>query len=124
MQSDVFKNFWPTRVRKFARIWMEFWSLWFKVQVHFVTVFGYMAAVILLLLVSIVLLYFTAMKHYLVFMVFLPVLHTVYMVVYHKLLIYEVIYFHFRFWFPFLQSKTLVDGNSVMVAVWTVEIFP
>ena len=124
MQSDVFKNFWPTRVRKFARIWMEFWSLWFKVQVHFVTVFGYMAAVILLLLVSIVLLYFTAMKHYLVFMVFLPVLHTVYMVVYHKLLIYEVIYFHFRFWFPFLQSKTLVEGNGVMVAVWTVEIFP
>ena len=83
-----------------------------------------MAAVILLLLVSIVLLYFTAMKHYLVFMVFLPVLHTVYMVVYHKLLIYEVIYFHFRFWFPFLQSKTLVEGNGVMVAVWTVEIFP
>ena len=124
MQSDVFKNFWPARVRKFARIWMEFWSLWFKVQVHFVTVFGYMAAVILLLLVSIVLLYFTAMKHYLVFMVFLPVLHTVYMVVYHKLLIYEVIYFHFRFWFPFLQSKTLVEGNSVMVAVWTVENFP
>ena len=124
MQSDVFKNFWPTRVRKFARIWMEFWSLWFKVQVHFVTVFGYMAAVILLLLVSIVLLYFTAMKHYLVFMVFLPVLHTVYMVVYHKLLIYEVIYFHFRFWFPFLQSKTLVEGNGVMVAVWTAEIFP
>ena len=124
MQSDVFKNFWPTRVRKFARIWMEFWSLWFKVQVHFVTVFGYMAAVILLLLVSIVLLYFTAMKHYLVFMVFLPVLHTVYIVVYHKLLIYEVIYFHFRFWFPFLQSKTLVEGNGVMVAVWTAEIFP
>ena len=124
MQSDVFKNFWPTRVRKFARIWMEFWSLWFKVQVHFVTVFGYMAAVILLLLVSIVLLYFTAMKHCLVFMVFLPVLHTVYMVVYHKLLIYEVIYFHFRFWFPFLQSKTLVEGNGVMVAVWTAEIFP
>ena len=124
MQSDVFKNFLPARVRKFARIWMEFWSLWFKVQVHFVTVFGYMAAVILLLLVSIVLLYFTAMKHYLVFMVFLPVLHTVYMVVYHKLLIYEVIYFHFRFWFPFLQSKTLVEGNGVMVAVWTAEIFP
>ena len=124
MQSDVFKNFWPTRVRKFARIWIEFWSLWFKVQVHFVTVFGCMAVVILLLLVSIVLLYFTAMKHYLVFMVFLPVLHTVYMVVYHKLLIYEVIYFHFRFWFPFLQSKTLVEGNGVMVAVWTVEIFP
>ena len=124
MQSDVFKNFWPTRVRKFARIWMEFWSLWFKVQVHFVTVFGYMAAVILLLVVSIVLLYFTAMKHYLVFMVFLPVLHTVYMVVYHKLLIYEVIYFHFSFWFPFLQSKTLVEGNGVMVAVWTAEIFP
>ena len=104
----------------------KFWSPWFEVQVNFVTVFACIAALILLLLVSIIMVFFTAMEHYLVFRVFLPVLHTVcivFTILFDKLPIHEVIYFHFRFWFLLLQSKALVEGNGVMVTVWTVEIF-
>ena len=53
-------------------------------------------------------------------MVFLPVEHTVCLVCLpflDKWPIYEIIYFHFHFLFPVLQSKTLVQGNGVMMAV-------
>ena len=112
MLSYVCKNFWPTTVRKFARIWMKFWSLWFEVQVHLVTVFGYIA--LLLLLVSIILIFLQLWSttwflwcSYLFYIQYI----WLFTILLDKLTIYEVIYFHFRFWFPFLQSKTLVGGK-------------
>ena len=60
------------------------------------------------------------MEYYLVFMVFLPVLHTVYMVVYlfflTNCLFMKSFTFTFVFGSRFWQSKTLVEGNGVMVA--------
>ena len=106
---------------------MEFWSLWFQVQVHFVTVFGYIALLILLLPVSIILVFsqLWSTTWFLWCSYLLYIQYTwLFTFFFDKLPIYEIIYFHFRFWISFLQSKTLVEGNGVMVADWTVEIFP
>ena len=83
--------------------------------------FGYIAAPILLLLVSIIVVFLQLWSTtcFLLCSSLFYIQYTwIFTILLDKLPIYEVIYFHFRFWFPFLQSK-----NGVMVAVWSVEIY-
>ena len=75
----------------------------FVVQVHFVIVFGYIAALILLLLAIIFGTHYNYEAFHLEFMVFLSVqlpqhsVHLVCLPFLNKLLIYEVIYSNFHF---------------------------